>query len=60
MSKPRRTERKLRQRRKEKLATLRAKYHTANTQDTKNKILAKAVLVSPVTTKASYEAAWRK
>lgn len=60
MSKPRRTERKLRQRRKAKLGVLRAKYQNAKTQDTKNKVLAKAILVSPTTTKAAYQLAWGK
>lgn len=60
MSKPRTTERKLRQRRKVKLATLRVKYQQAKSKDAKDTILAKAVLVSPTTTKASYQAAWDK
>ncbi len=60
MSKPRRTERKIRQRRKGKLAMLKAKYMGSKTQDTKEKILAKAILVSPTTTKAAYKAAWEK
>jgi hypothetical protein len=60
MSKPRRTERKVRQRRKAKLAILKAKYKNAKTQDAKNKVLAKAVLVSPATSRAAYVAAWEK
>lgn len=60
MSKPRSTERKLRQRRKEKLAILRIKYQGAKTEDTKNKILAKAILVSPTTTLEAYKVAWGK
>lgn len=56
MSKPRRTEQKLRQRRKEKLAMLRAKYQHAKTQDTKNKIIAKAILVSPTLTRSQLQA----
>ncbi len=60
MSKPRRTERKLRQRRKAKLAVLKAKYQNAKTQDTKDKVLAKAVLVSPTITKEAYKVTWGK
>ncbi len=47
MSKPRKTERKIRQRRKATLAKLREKYKNAKTEDAKKKILAKARLVSP-------------
>ena len=47
MSKPRKTERKIRQRRKATLAKLREKYKNAKTEDSKKKILAKARLVSP-------------
>ena len=47
MSKPRTMERKVRQRRKATLAKLREKYAKAKTADAKEKILAKARLVSP-------------
>jgi len=60
MSKPRRTEQKIRQRRKGKLAILKAKYVGAKTQDTKDKVLAKAILVSPTITKEAYKLAWEK
>ncbi len=58
MSQPRTTEQKLRQRRKRKLALLRQRYRDAKSQDAKEKILAKAVLVSPYHTKAEYQSLW--
>ncbi len=60
MSKPRRTEQKLRQGRKIKLAKLREKYTKATMQTDKDAILVKAVLVSPYHTKSQYQEAWGK
>jgi len=60
MSQPRRTERKLRQGRKMKLAKLRGKYTSATMQTDKDAILSKAVLVSPYRTKSQYQEAWGK
>lgn len=60
MSKPRTMERKLRQRRKTKLAALRAKFAQAKTQDAKERILEKAESVSPNMSKSKYSSLWAK
>ncbi len=60
MSKPRTTERKLRQRRKAKLASLKEKFAQAKTQDAKERILSKAESVSPHLVKSQYATAWAK
>lgn len=60
MSKPRTMERKLRQRRKTKLAKLREKFAQAKTQDAKERVLEKAEGVSPHLSKAQYATAWTK
>lgn len=60
MSKPRTMERKTRQRRKAKLAALRAKYQHAKTQDAKERLLEKAAIVSPNLVKSQFAQAWAK
>jgi hypothetical protein len=58
MSKPRAMERKVRQRRKAKLAVLREKFMQAKTQDAKNRILEKAEAVSPNIVKSQFSTFW--
>jgi hypothetical protein len=60
MSKPRTMERKVRQRRKAKLAKLHEKFLQAKTQDAKERILAKAESVSPNIAKSQYATLWAK
>lgn len=59
MSKPRTTERKIRQRRKAKLAQLKAKFAAAKTESAKHGIIEKAIKVSPSLVKAEIEKAWK-
>lgn len=59
MSKPRTTERKIRQRRKAKLAQLKAKFAAAKTENAKHSIIEKAIKVSPSLVKAEIEKAWK-
>ncbi len=58
MSKPRTMERKVRQRRKAKLAKLRMLFMKAKTQDAKERILEKAQSVSPNNIKSQFAALW--
>ncbi|MDA1169230.1 MAG: hypothetical protein O3A36_02755 [bacterium] len=58
MSKPRTMERKVRQRRKTKLAKLRTLFLKAKTQDAKERILEKAESVSPSNIKSKFASLW--
>lgn len=52
-------ERKVRQRRKAKLAQLKAKFAAAKTESAKHGIIEKAIKVSPSLVKAEIEKAWK-
>ncbi|HSX25284.1 MAG TPA: hypothetical protein VLG69_04930 [Candidatus Andersenbacteria bacterium] len=59
MSKPRKTEQRLRQRRKSKLAQLREKFKAAKTENAKHSIIEKAIKVSPSLDKAEIQKNWK-
>jgi succinate dehydrogenase/fumarate reductase flavoprotein subunit len=59
MSTPRRTERKIRQRRKATLGKLRAKYAAAKTENAKHTLIEKAIKVSPFLDKAEIQKSWK-
>lgn len=59
MSKPRVTERKLRQRRKVKLASLRALFRKAKNLDERTRIVEKAIKVSPSLNKKVIQESWK-